>query len=71
MEFNGGHYEGEILDGYAHGEGIFRKEGDFPGTWTGTFRKNLFHGFCEYLNAILLIDFFRLCCSKRWKYARR
>ena len=40
LEFNGGTYEGEILDGQAHGEGVFVKEGDFPGTWTGTFREN-------------------------------
>ena len=40
LEFNGGSYEGEILNGRAYGEGVFIKEGDFPGTWTGPFCNN-------------------------------
>ena len=37
IKFDGGEYEGEILEGKAYGEGVFTKNGT---TWIGTFLNN-------------------------------
>ena len=45
LKYDGGEYEGEILDGKAYGEGVYTKDGT---AWTGTFLNNQFHGYCKF-----------------------
>ena len=50
LKFEGGEYEGELLDGKAYGEGVYTKNGT---TWTGTFLNNQFHGYCKFYISLL------------------